>query len=58
VKDQQIKGEISLMEEQCEQAAATAKSQGIGTESVAFCSSNYCLRPSSQQNQCKVGSNF
>jgi len=25
VKDQQIKGEISLMENQCEQAAATAK---------------------------------
>jgi len=25
VKDQQIKGEISLMEGQCEQAAATAK---------------------------------
>ena len=25
VKDQQIKEEISLMEEQCEQAAATAK---------------------------------
>ena len=32
VKDQQIKEEISLMEEQCEQAAATAKQQGIGTE--------------------------
>ena len=58
VKDQHIKEEISLMEGQCEQATATAKQQGIGTESVAFCSSNYCPRPSSQQNQCKVGSYF